>query len=142
MGNEGSGTILENLKDKVLQLGGVIRLNETIERILLRNQRISTIATNKSNINVNSNDVVINTTSYCTACDLLGKTTNLKYRGVTLVYLAVKNADVFPEGVDFVYIDDPKIHFNRISDQNSFVKKYDCLQVCKMRILKIKTLYS
>lgn len=123
VGNEGSGTILENLKDKVLQLGGVIRLNETIERILLRNQRISTIATNKSNINVNSNDVVINTTSYCTACDLLGKTTNLKYRGVTLVYLAVKNADVFPEGVDFVYIDDPKIHFNRISDQNSFVKE-------------------
>ena len=123
VGNQGSGTILESLKEKVLELGGVIRLNETIERVLLSNQRISVISTDKSNISVASNDVVINTTSYCTACEFLGQTTNLQYRGVTLIYLAVETADVFPDGVDFVYIDDPDIYFNRISDQNSFVKR-------------------
>lgn len=74
------------------------------------------IVINKSNINVNSNDVVINIIFYCIVCDFLGKIMNLKYCGVMLVYLVVKNVDVFLEGVDFVYIDDFKIYFNRIFD--------------------------
>ncbi len=122
VGNEGSGTILNNLRDKVLSLGGKLSLNERIERIALRDSRVANIATSKRNITVSNRDIVINTTSYCTMCNFLGESTQLRYRGVTLVYLAMATADVLPKGVDFIYIDDPKILFNRVSDQNSFVK--------------------
>lgn len=122
VGNEGSGTILNALKNKVLSLGGKLSLNERVDRITLRDSRAANISTSKRNITVQNRDVVINTTSYCTMCDFLGESTQLRYRGVTLVYLAMGVTEILPKGVDFIYIDDPKILFNRISDQNSFVK--------------------
>ena len=36
--------------------------------------------------------------------------------------LEVSTAKVLPKGVDFIYVDDKEIYFNRVSDQNSFVK--------------------
>ncbi|MDO6709375.1 FAD-dependent oxidoreductase [Aliiglaciecola sp. 2_MG-2023] len=125
VGTEGSGTILEELKNKVIALGGQFLLDEQIERLSIKNNRINNISTTKRNQAVNDDDIVINTTSYCTVSEFLGHQTELKYRGVTLVYLAVETANILPNGVDFIYVDDPKILFNRISDQNSFVKKPD-----------------
>ena len=122
VGNEGSGSIIENLKEKILQLGGVINLSETISQIYTKESRITAIDTNKRVVNVGGGDVVINTTSYTQISKFFGYRTSLQYRGVILVFLEVDTALVLPEGVDFVYIDDPKVHFNRVSDQNSFIK--------------------
>jgi sialic acid synthase SpsE/protoporphyrinogen oxidase len=125
VGNEGSGSIIENLKEKVLQLGGVISLSETINKIYTKESRITAIDTEKRIININGGDIVINTTSYTQISKLFGQSTSLRYRGVILVFLEIDTTPVFPKGVDFVYIDDPKVHFNRVSDQNSFVKVKD-----------------
>ena len=67
-------------------------------------------------------DIVINTTSCTNFSRFLGFETNLKYRGVILVMLELSTAKVLPEGVDFIYVDDEDIYFNRVSDQNSFIK--------------------
>ena len=67
-------------------------------------------------------DLVINTTSCTNFSKLIGFKTNLKYRGVILVMLELNTAKVLPDGVDFIYIDDEKMYFNRVSDQNSFIK--------------------
>ena len=67
-------------------------------------------------------DIVINTTSCTNFSRFLGFETNLKYRGVILVMLELSTAKVLPEGVDFIYVDDEDIFFNRVSDQNSFIK--------------------
>ena len=40
-----------------------------------------------------------------------------------MVLLELTTAKVLPEGVDFIYIDDTDIYFNRVSDQNSFIKQ-------------------
>jgi sialic acid synthase SpsE/protoporphyrinogen oxidase len=122
VGNEGSGSVIESLKEKILQLGGVIKLSEAINKIYIKESRITAIDTDKRIVNVKGNDIVINTTSYTQISKLLGHSTSLQYRGVILVYLEINTTVVFPDGVDFVYIDDPKVHFNRVSDQNSFVK--------------------
>ena len=53
---------------------------------------------------------------------LLGQTTELKYRGVILVLLDIATPNVLPKGVDFIYVDDKEILFNRVSNQNSFLE--------------------
>ena len=123
VGNEGSGTILGCLEKKVLDLGGVINLEETIQNIQLSNSNnINKIVTDKRDIDLMPKDIVINTTSCTNFSRFLGFETNLKYRGVILVMLELSTATVLPEGVDFIYIDDEDIFFNRVSDQNSFIK--------------------
>ena len=123
VGNEGSGTILRSLEAKVIALGGVINLEEKIEKIEQNDSKnIVKIFTDTRRIDLTSNDLVINTTSCTIFSNLLGFNTDLKYRGVILVMLELTTTNVLPEGVDFIYIDDKDIYFNRVSDQNSFVK--------------------
>ncbi|MDC0308931.1 FAD-dependent oxidoreductase [bacterium] len=123
VGNKGSGTILNSLKEKILSLGGIIELNENIKYIEKDGKdTITLIKTDKRNINIRPLDLVINTTSCTVFSALMGDKTSLKYRGVILVMLEVTTASVLPKGVDFIYIDDKDICFNRVSDQNSFVK--------------------
>lgn len=125
VGNEGSGTIIKSLENKVINLGGKINTNETIRKLHLQKSRISTIETDKRVINIRNIDTVINTTSYTVTSKLINKPTNLKYRGIVLVFLELNHTDVLPQGIDFIYIDDKEIYFNRVSDQNSFVKNPD-----------------
>ena len=123
VGNEGSGTILKTLESKVIALGGKINLEEKIEKVEFSDSNnINKIVTENREINLMPKDLVINTTSCTNFSRLIGFETNLKYRGVILVMLELNTAKVLPEGVDFIYVDDEKIFFNRVSDQNSFIK--------------------
>ncbi len=123
VGNEGSGTIVSSLEAKIIALGGVIKLGETIERIEKSDgDTITRIVTDIREIDIMPVDLVINTTSCTIFSRFIGAETDLKYRGVILVMLELTTANVLPEGVDFIYIDDKEIYFNRVSDQNSFIK--------------------
>lgn len=123
VGNEGSGTIVDSLNKKILKLGGKISLGESIERVEQDGRgAISRIVTSQRAIEVKPVDLVVNTTSCTIFSKLLGIKTELKYRGVILVMLEVATVEVLPKGVDFIYVDDKEIYFNRVSDQNSFVK--------------------
>ena len=124
VGNEGSGTIVDSLEKKIIELGGVICCGELIERIDHSDgQTIVSITTDVRKIDITPVDLVINTTSCTIFSKLIGSKTDLKYRGVILVMLELAKVDVLPDGVDFIYIDDKEVYFNRVSDQNSFVKE-------------------
>ncbi len=123
VGIEGSGSIIDSLHKKILKLGGTISLSETIQSVEQNDQNtINKILTADREIDVKPIDLVINTTSCTIFSRLLGGETSLKYRGVILVMLELNVAKVFPKGVDFIYVDDREIFFNRVSDQNSFIK--------------------
>ena len=122
VGIEGSGSILKSLEKKVTDLGGIISANEKINFIKKDNNTITSVVTEKREISLRPNDLVINTTSCTVFSKLLGEQTNLKYRGVILVMLDLTTDKILPEGVDFIYVDDKEIYFNRISDQNSFIQ--------------------
>lgn len=125
VGIEGSGSIINALEHKVKKLKGTIYLNDEIKKITLEDEKIKKIETKGNVFNIDHSDLVINTTSYTNISKVIGEKTNLKYRGVILVFLEVKQPRIFPENIDFVYIDDVDIPFNRLSDQNSFVKNPD-----------------
>lgn len=122
IGNKGSGTIINSLKNKILELNGIIKTSETVTKLHTKNSEIITILTSQRTIDITPNDIIINTTSYTQISKLLGFSTKLKYRGIILVFLHINNPSVFPDNIDFIYIDDEKTYFNRISDQNSFLK--------------------
>ncbi|MDC3106054.1 FAD-dependent oxidoreductase [Gammaproteobacteria bacterium] len=136
VGINGSGTIIANLAEKVLSLGGIISLGESVEKVKCNAaDRIEQIVTDKRTIEIRPRDLVINTTSCTVFSSLIGLETSLKYRGVILVLLELNTARVFPEGVDFVYVDDQNIFFNRVSDQNSFIaepKKESTVICCEI----------
>jgi sialic acid synthase SpsE/UDP-galactopyranose mutase len=122
VGINGSGSIIDKLAEKVLSLGGTIKLGEAVEKVKCNSDNlIEKIVTDKRTIEIRPRDLVINTTSCTIFSSLIGQETSLKYRGVILVFLELNIAKVFPNGVDFIYVDDQKIFFNRVSDQNSFV---------------------
>lgn len=136
VGNEGSGTILRSLESKIIRLGGIINTGEKINKIKQNNNNnITKIYTELREIELKHNDIVINTTSCTIFSKFIGYKTDLKYRGVILVMLELSIAKVLPEGVDFIYIDDEEIYFNRVSDQNSFIKnpsKYSTIMCCEI----------
>lgn len=123
VGNEGSGTIIKSLEKKILKLGGIINTNECVNQLHMTRDRISIIETDNRIINIKNNETIINTTSYTVTSKLIKKETKLKYRGIILVFLELNHIDILPKGVDFIYIDAKEIYFNRVSDQNSFVKE-------------------
>ena len=123
VGNEGSGTIIKSLEKKILKLGGIINTNECIKQLHINRSKISVIETDNRIINIKNNEIMINTTSYTVTTKLIKKETKLKYRGIILIFLELNHVDILPKGVDFIYIDAKEIYFNRVSDQNSFVKE-------------------
>ncbi len=123
VGINGSGTIMKELENKITKLNGKIKFNEYVKSLQHSNGFISRIITNKRDIKLNTNQIVINTTSITSISKQLNIKTKLRFRGIKLVFLKIKKLKIFPEKTDFVYFDNPNLIFNRISDQNSFIKK-------------------
>tara|TARA_Y100000768_G_scaffold387957_1_gene381178 strand:- start:201 stop:2579 length:2379 start_codon:yes stop_codon:yes gene_type:complete len=123
VGINGSGTIIRALEKKAKSHGVRFKLNESINKLIIdKNQNAKEIFTSKRRIQIYSNDLLINTTSITNISKQLNVKTTLKFRGIKLIYLFLKNKNIFPKKTDFVYFDDPDLVFNRISDQNSFIK--------------------
>lgn len=123
IGKNGSGSVLDLLEQKINKYGVQIRKNEPVQNMNFEGNNIYEINTNKEKITLQNNDVVINTLSATNISRILNFSNNLSYRGVILVFIKVNKNRLFENDIDFIYIDDPKISFNRISDQNSFLKK-------------------
>lgn len=123
VGVDGSGTIMRELWNKIINLNGNISFNEKVKGLTLTDNKISKIITNKREIKIVSKQTVINTTSITNISKQLKIKTKLRFRGIKLVFLKIKKTSIFPKKTDFVYFDDPNLVFNRISDQNSFIKE-------------------
>lgn len=122
VGKEGSGSIVNKIYANLKRLKCNVLLNAKVKSLSISDGRISGIIIGSKKINVGPQDIIINTTSFSVISRLLGRKTSLQYRGVILVYLYLNKTSVFPKGTDFIYIDDPKILFHRVSEQNQFVK--------------------
>ena len=124
VGINGSGTIIKALEKKAKLAGVKFSMRESVNKFIQDKYGTAIkLITSKRNININLNDNIINTTSITNISKQLGIKTSLKFRGIKLIYLFLNNSSIFPKNTDFVYFDDPNLIFNRISDQNSFIKK-------------------
>jgi sialic acid synthase SpsE/protoporphyrinogen oxidase len=124
IGVEGSGSIINKLYKNAKKHGCKIFLGEKIKRLDTLNNSIQRIVTSKRKIDICGNDIVINTLPCTVTSDLLGSKTDLHYRGVIIIYIYAKRKVTFPKKADFVYFDDPKILFHRVSLQSRFLKNF------------------
>ena len=122
VGKYGTGCIYDNIRDKIIKLGGVFKFNETVIGLKSKNQKISEIKTSKKEYKINENQIVISTLPISITSRLLGKKNNLKFRGVCSVYLFYNQSIILPKNIHWLYFESEKTLFNRITENKKLSK--------------------
>jgi sialic acid synthase SpsE/protoporphyrinogen oxidase len=123
VGKYGTGCIYENIKDKIIKKGGKIHLNYQVIKLNNSNSEISKIYfSNKKNINVNKDDIIISTLPLTLTARLLGFKSNLMFRGVRTIYISINKKVVLPRKCHWIYYSSKNIIFNRISEHKKMSK--------------------
>lgn len=110
----GIQTFSNNLKDKIIELGGKLKINTKIETMNIENNFISFIKTEET---IYKPDIIVWTAPITTLCKLLNITTNLKYRNLIVFNCIIKkNYKKYPvNNYQWCYFGDKNITLNRIS---------------------------
>ena len=118
VGKFGTGCIYERIKDDILDLGGEIILNNSLIGLEYKNNNISKLLFNdKPSIKINKDDLVISTIPISILGNFLNTKTELKFRGIASVYIAVPDAKInWPNDTHWLYFDAKKYTFNRITN--------------------------
>ena len=118
VGKFGTGCIYERIKDDIIDLGGEIILNNSLIGLEYANNDISKLLFNdKSSTKINKDDFVISTIPITILGNFLNTKTELEFRGITSVYIAVPNDKIkWPNDAHWLYFDAKKYAFNRITN--------------------------
>ena len=88
-------------------------------------------------IKVDEDTTIISTLPLTYTARLLGFNSNLKFRGIRSVYVALNQERCFKKNINWIYFSDKKFIFNRISEPKSMSKylcpknkTYLCLEIC------------
>ncbi len=120
VGVSGSGAVLERMAKKFIEHGGTLLVNSALSCIEYKDGVITALIFGKKIIKVDKDDVVVSTMPLSILAEFLGIQNTLWYRGAKLIFIALKK-DVAISGVQsFLYYDDPKILFHRVSEQKKF----------------------
>lgn len=126
VGIDGTASIINELEKQCRDFGVDIYLSCPITSLEIdEKNRACEILTQQRSFNINDDDEIVNTLPLDVMARLLGIQSDVEYRGVMLAFVHSTNVSPFPEGIDFIYVDDPEVTFNRVSDQNTFVAKPD-----------------
>ena len=118
VGKYGTGCICDRMYEKIVALGGRVRLGQGVRGLGVRGTLIDQILLDgDERIEVNSHDVVVSTIPINVLSRFLEIPCPLTFRGITSVYLAFNREFVLPEGVHWLYYGSPKVCFNRVSEQ-------------------------
>ena len=113
--SKGSGAIYEKIIDQLQDNGGRVHLNNKIEKLNYNNGIISSIITDKLNINIDKKTLIISSLPTIQLGRLLGIKEKSNYRGVAIVSVC-HSINTFPEKYSWIYFDDPKIDFTRVTN--------------------------
>ena len=86
------------------------------------NQINKIIFNNGKNIKVDQDTLIISSLPITLTAKLLGFSSNLKFRGVRTVYIAVKKKRVLPKKCNWIYFSSKKVIFNRVSEHKTMTK--------------------
>ena len=111
----GSGSIYNKISEDILKNGGKIHLNTKIDKLETFNNRISNVVSSNNDFKIDSDKIVISSIPSIQLGRLLGYNFNPSYRGV-LIISALHKFNSFPEKYSWIYFDDPKINFTRVTN--------------------------
>ena len=124
----GCGVLAEKIESKLKKLGVLIEYNKKLTDIDLSTDdifsNISKMTFNhKESIRISENDTVISTVPMTILADMLGIKNKLWYRNVKIVSLVLSEKITLPGGYDWLYFDDDKYVFHRVTLQDGFGSK-------------------
>ncbi len=122
VGKYGTGRIYERIKDKIIKLGGKIKLQETITNFIYEEKKIKLIKSNKKEYKIDNDTIVISSLPLSITSRFLGKKNNLKFRGVCSVFLFYNQENILPKNHHWLYFDSDKVLFNRITENKKLSK--------------------
>ena len=144
----GSGSIFERLIERLTKDGRFeLRLNSKVIDLEIRQNKISKIyIENAIQQEVEEDDLVVSTIPATILARILGKPINLSFRGVRSIYMFFKNRRILPGNYNWVYVTDPELPFNRITEPTSMSKdlapeghSYICVETTYASPQKIPT---
>ena len=90
VGKYGTGSIYEKIRDEIISLGGVIKLDNEIKNLDFDNNEIKKVYfKNKKNKIINKEDIIISSLPLPLTAKFLGHKSNLKFRGIRSIYISV-----------------------------------------------------
>jgi sialic acid synthase SpsE/protoporphyrinogen oxidase len=137
VGKFGTGHLYEMIKKKISQNGGQFFLNHKVEKISHKeNDIISINFSNKNKVFLNPDDVIISSLPITLTAKLLGYNSDLKFRGVRSVYVALNKKKCFKKKINWLYFSNKHIIFNRVSEPKTMSehlapkdKTYLCVEI-------------
>lgn len=118
VGRYGTGCIYDRIHERIVGLGGKVRLGQGVRGLVCDERTISRIILERDEfLDVRPGDVVVSTVPINILGQFLGISSSLKFRGITSIYLAFNREYVLPPGLYWLYYDSPELLFNRISEQ-------------------------
>ena len=126
---DGCGSLSKKLEERINLLGTYIEYNKEVTNIVTNSKQnglgnyvsIDKLKfKNKKNISLNKDDIVISTMPITELGNLLKIKHNLWNRSLKIVNVLVKGRVSLPNNYDWLYFDDKKYIFHRITLQNSF----------------------
>tara|TARA_B100000427_G_scaffold320202_1_gene319294 strand:- start:1200 stop:3611 length:2412 start_codon:yes stop_codon:yes gene_type:complete len=126
--NEGCGTLAKSIEDRLNTLGVYVEFGCELTDLKIsesesknNSQRIEELIFNGNSIvKVKQKDVVISTIPITKKLSILGEESNLWYRNLKIPCVLVSKKLRLPGDYDWLYVDDPKILFHRVTMQDSF----------------------
>lgn len=141
VGKYGTGSVYKKIAEDFTSIGGKIKFNCTVTSIVEKNNQVSELEINKSElIKLSTNDLLISTIPITILGRFLGINTNLKFRGIASVYVACKKNNInWPNNVHWLYFDDERFYFNRVTNSSLLAP-----EVCPkdQTLLTIESTYS
>tara|TARA_B100000282_G_scaffold215829_1_gene159801 strand:+ start:9796 stop:12186 length:2391 start_codon:yes stop_codon:yes gene_type:complete len=123
VGKYGTGSVYDNIKNKILNNKGKIYLNHNVDSLINENHRIKEIKfSNGKKLSISDDTIIISSLPITLTSRLLGHKSFLKFRGIRTAYVAIKKNRVLPKKCNWIYYSSKEILFNRISEHKSMTK--------------------
>ena len=147
VGKYGTGSLYEIIKKKIIKNKGKIFLNHRVTKINHQNNKINEICFDKKkSILINERNVIVSSLPITLTARLLGYKSNLKFRGVRSVYVALKKKDALKKiitGFIFLIL---KLYLTELVSPRPclsfYAKKIKPISVLKLLIQKMTTLIN
>lgn len=122
VGKYGTGCIYDDIKKKIIKLGGKFYLNNQLLDIKYKNHTLTELNFEKNKVNLAANDLVISSLPINLTAKFLGINTNLNFRGIRSVYLAFNKKKILPKNIHWLYFGSKEILFNRLTEPKKLTK--------------------
>jgi sialic acid synthase SpsE len=120
VGKYGSGAIMQRIAETIETNGGEIHKNHKVIGLEKKENKISRIIFEDQEALDVEASIIISTLPITVTCELLGHKPNLQFNAYILVYVVVKQDQVFEDEIQSVYFAHDESHFHRVTEQKKY----------------------